>query len=129
MVFCPLGNSDHVVVSVSIDFPSNSKREGLFYRKTYSYSHADLYGLRNHLRDIPWEDIFKLSVSAAANEFCERVQAGIYVYIPHYKHQVKPYSSPWFSAACAAAIVHVNHCFRLYQQNKCSESNGKFRQA
>ena len=41
VAFCPLGNSDHVVVSVSIDFPSNSKREGLFYRKTYDYSHAD----------------------------------------------------------------------------------------
>ena len=26
MVFAPLGNSDHVVVSVSIDFPSNSQR-------------------------------------------------------------------------------------------------------
>ena len=37
-------------------------------------------------------------------------------------YQVKPHSSPWFSAACAAAIVHRNHLFRLYQQNKCSES-------
>ena len=63
------------------------------------------------MRDIPWEDIFKLNVSAAVNEFCERVQVGIYVYIPHYKHQFKPHSSPWFSAACAAAIVHVNHFF------------------
>ena len=49
--------------------------------------------------------------------------------IPHRKYQVKPYSSPWFSAACAAAIVHRNHFFRLYQQNKSSESKVKFRQA
>ena len=34
-----------------------------------------------------------------------------------------------FSAACAAAIVHRNHFFRLYQQNKSSESKVKFRQA
>ena len=68
-------------------------------------------------------------MSAAASEFCDWVHVGIEVYIPPTKYQVKPYSSPWFSAACAAAIVHVNHCFRLYQQNKCSESNGKFRQA
>ena len=33
------------------------------------------------------------------------------------------------SAACAAAIVHRNHFFRLYQQNKSSESKAKFRQA
>ena len=31
------------------------------------YSHADWDGLRDHLRDIPWENIFKLSTSAAAN--------------------------------------------------------------
>ena len=37
-------------------------------------------------------------------------------------------SSPWFSAACSAAIVHRNHFFCLYQQNK-SESKIKFRQA
>ena len=35
----------------------------------------------------------------------------------------------WFSAACAAAIVHRNHFFRLYQQNKSSKPKVKFRQA
>ena len=34
-----------------------------------------------------------------------------------------------FSAACAAAIVHRNHFFHLYQQNKSSECKIKFRQA
>ena len=81
------------------------------------------------MRDVPWDDIFKLSASAAASEFCEWVQVGIDVYIPHRKYQVKPHSSPWFSAACAAAIVHRNHFFCLYQQNKSSESKVKFRQA
>ena len=28
MVFPPLGNSDHAVVSISVDFPSNSKGSG-----------------------------------------------------------------------------------------------------
>ena len=95
----------------------------------YDYSHADWDGLRNHLRDVPWDDIFKLSASAAASEFCEWVQVGIDVYIPHRKYQVKPHSSPWFSAACTAAIVHRNPFFHLYQQNKSSESKVKFRQA
>ena len=27
--------------------------------------------LYNHLRDVPWEDIFKCGASAAAREFCE----------------------------------------------------------
>ena len=81
------------------------------------------------MRDVPWEDIFKLSTSAAASEFCEWVKVGTDVYIRHRKYQTKPHSSPWFSAACAAAIVHRNHFFHLYQQNKSSESKVKFRQA
>ena len=129
MGFPLLGNSDHVVVSVSIDFPINSKQDSLFHRMAYDYSRADWDGLRDHLRDVPWEHIFKLGASAAASEFCEWVQVGIDVYIPHRKCQVKPHPSPWFSAACAAAIVHRNHFFRLYQQNKSSESKVKFRQA
>ena len=129
MAFLPLGNSDHVAVSVSIDFPINSKQDTQFHHVAYDYSHADWDGLCYHLRDVQWEDIFKLGVSAAASEFCEWVQVGIDVYIPHRKYQVKPHSSPWFSAACAAAIVHRNHFFRLYQQNKSSESKVKFRQA
>ena len=60
---------------------------------------------------------------------CESFQVGIDVYIPHRKYRVKPHSSPWFSAACAAAIVHRNYFFCLYQQNKSSESKVKFRQA
>ena len=81
------------------------------------------------MRDVPWEDIFKLSASAAASEFCEWVQVEIDVYIPHKKYQVKSHSSPWLSAACAIGIVHRNHFFRLYQKEKASESKLKFRQA
>ena len=127
--FPPLGNSDHVAVSISIEFPIDSKQDPPFHCVAYDYSRADWDGLRDHLRNVLWEDIFKLSASAAASEFCEWVQVGIYVYIPHRKHQVKPHSSPWFSAAYTAAIVHRNHFFRLHQQTKSSESKVKFRQA
>ena len=120
-----MGNSDHVVVSVSVDFPSNSKRDNPFHRIAYDYySRADWDGLRDHLKDIPLEDIFQLGASA---EFWEWVQVWIGVYIPHRKYQVKPHLSPWLSAACAAAIVHRNHFFRLHQQNKSSESKVKLR--
>ena len=74
MAYPPLGNSDHVLVSVSIDFPSNSQRNVPFHRIAYDY-------FRDHLRDVPWEDIFKLGASAAASEFCEWVQVRIDVYI------------------------------------------------
>ena len=53
---------------------------------------------------------------------------GIDVYIPHRKYQVKSHSSPWFSVACAAAIVHRNDFFLLYQREKSSDSKVKCRQ-
>ena len=96
---------------------------------SYDYSGADWDGLRDHLRDVPWEDIFKLSASAAASEFCEWVQVRIDAYILHGKYQVKSHSSPWFLTVCAAAVVHRNHFFRLYQKDKSSHSKVKFRQA
>ena len=94
----------------------------------YDYSRADWDRLCDHLRGVPWEDIFKRSASASGSEFCEGVQIGIDVSIPHREYQVKPHSSPWFSAACTAATVNRNNFFRLYQQNKSSESKVKFRQ-
>ena len=53
IVFPPLGNSDHFVVSVSIEFPSNSQRDALFHHIVYDYSRADWDGLRDHLRNFP----------------------------------------------------------------------------
>ena len=82
IAFPPLGNSDHVVVSVSIDFPTNSKQDALFH------CIADL-------------TILKLI----------RTIFVIFVFICHHKYQVKTHLSPWFSAACAAVIVHRNHFF------------------
>ena len=85
-----IGKSDYVV-SVSIDFPSNSKRDVPSHCAAFDYSRADLDGLPDHLRDNPWENIFKLDVSTAA-EFCEWVQVKIDVYIPKCKDWFKSYS-------------------------------------
>ena len=73
MAFPPLrnSNSNHVLVSVSIDFPSNSQRDTPFHCITYDCPFADWNGLCDHLREVPWEDIFKLGASAATSKFCE----------------------------------------------------------
>ena len=71
MAFSPLRNSDHVLVSVSIDFPTNLKQGALFHCIAYDYTSAELDSLHYHLRDFPREDIIKLNVSAAASEFWE----------------------------------------------------------
>ena len=41
MAFPPLGNLDHVLISVSKCFPSNSKEDVLFHPIDYDYPHAD----------------------------------------------------------------------------------------
>ena len=74
MNFPPLGNSDHAVVSVS-------QQDDLIHRIAYNYCPADWDNLCDHLRDVPWGDIFKLSASTANSEFCEWVQVGIAIFI------------------------------------------------
>ena len=129
MALTPLGNSEHVSVSVSIDFLSNSQRDDPCHCIACDYSRADWDGFRDHLRDAPWANIFKLGSSAAASEFCDWLQVVIGEYITHRKYQVTPYSAPWFSAACATAIGHRSHFFHLYKKDKSSDSKVKFKQA
>ena len=95
-------------------------------------STTDWDGLHDHLRDVPWEDVFGLGalllllLLLLVNFVSGFRLELIYIYIPHKKYQVKPHSSPWSSAACASAIVHRNHLFRLYQREKSSDSKVKF---
>ena len=54
MAFPPLANSDHVVVSVSIDFPSSLQWNASFHCIAYDCSRADWDGLCDHLKEILW---------------------------------------------------------------------------
>ena len=60
MAFPPLGNPDHVVVSASIDFLSNSQQDAPFHHIDYDYSCADWDGLHDHLKDVLWEGLLLL---------------------------------------------------------------------
>ena len=53
MAFPPLEHSDHVVVSVFTDFPSNTKQDAPFHCIAYDYSWADWDSLHDHLSDVP----------------------------------------------------------------------------
>ena len=85
MTFPPLGNSRHLV-SVSIHFLSNTKWDALFHCIASGYSHTGWDSLCSHLKDVPWEDIFKLGASAAASAFSECIQVGSDVCIPSLTH-------------------------------------------
>ena len=99
MAFPPMGNSDHVVVSVSIDFPSNSQQDAPFHRIAYDYSCADWDGLQDHLRDVPWEDIFKLLLLLLVNFVSVFRLELMYIFLTvslRLKYQVKSHSPTWF---------------------------------
>ena len=59
IAFPPFGNSDRVVVSVSIYFRSISE-DAAFHRTAYDCSCADWDGLCDHLKDVLWDDNFKV---------------------------------------------------------------------
>ena len=59
-----------------------TQRKMLFLIHRFSF-HANWYDLCDCLRDLLWEDFFKLGASAAAFNFCEWVKVGIEVYISH----------------------------------------------
>ena len=92
----------------------------------YDCSCADWDGLCDHLRDVPWENIFKLSAFTAASKFCEWVQVEMMCMsfiVSIRSNLTHPYGFQQL------VLAHRNHFFRLYQQNKSSELKVKFRQA
>ena len=68
-------------------FPSTSLQAQRDSPSAYKYSRADWDGVRDHLKDVLWEDIFKLIdfAAAAAAEFCDWCQIGNYAYVTHRK--------------------------------------------
>ena len=55
MAFPPFRNSDQVVFSIFIDYPSNSQQDALFHHIVYYYFRADWdigTSLHDHLRDV-----------------------------------------------------------------------------
>ena len=75
----PLWNSDVAEFPLTFQQTQNNSM-------AYEYSHADWDSLCDHLRDVPWDGIFKPSVCAAASEFCEWLYVGNDVYIPPRKY-------------------------------------------
>ena len=124
-----LGKSDHVVVNILVNLNTKAAQESPFHRTLYSYDRGDWDSFRDFLRDAPWSDVFKLDGEKCAEEVASWIKAGIDGFIPYRKFQQKPHSSPWFSPACAAAIAHRNHFYKVFQREQSTASKRRFRQA
>ena len=124
-----LGKSDHVVVNIQISLNTKAAQESPFHRTLYSYDRGDWDSFRDFLRDVPWPDVFKLDGEKCAEEVASWIKAGIDAFIPYRKFQQKPHSTPWFSPACAAAIAHRNHFYKVFQREKSADSKCRFRHA
>ena len=125
----PFGNSDHVLVSVDISVSSPASYDSPIHRTLYSFDRGDWDSFRDFIRDAPWNEIFELKAEQCAAEIASWIKAGIDAFIPCRKFQSLPNSSPWFSPACAAAIAHRNHFYKLYHNEANPENTRLFRQA
>ena len=88
-----------------------------------------VHGLRDHLRDVSWENIFKLSASAATSDFL-RVGSG-WNWCIYPSSKVSGQASLISIAFGYLCCCHSSQksLFRLCQKDKSSESTIKFRQA
>ena len=89
-------NADHVAVSVCIGFPQTQM--GILLCTTqylFEYSNANLKSYERRFMVLTWfhEYLSNCVSSAVATEFCNCVQFGVDIFIPHYKYQFKPYLS------------------------------------
>ena len=125
----PLGKSDHAVVDVEINLNISAANDSPYHRTLYSFHRGDWDSFRDFLRDMPWNDIFKLSADECAKEVVSWLQEGIDVFVPHRTYQVKPHSNPWFSPACAAAISHRNHYFHKFRESGSDGDRRNFTKA
>ena len=57
-----------------------------FHWTAFGYSYTDWKGLPEDIKDVLWEDIFKLGASAAVFKFCYWIKVGIDVYVSHCKY-------------------------------------------
>jgi hypothetical protein len=128
-IIAPIGNSDHSTVVVSVSYTSAKMTTQPFHRTVYQFGKADWDGFRSFLADVPWASLFKHGPDRAADEISEWVKLGMGIYIPSRTYQVKAHSHPWFGPACASAIAHRNHYFKLYNASGSPESKYQFRQA
>ena len=60
MVFPLLWNTDHLTVSVSIDFPLPTERDAPFHDAAFDPSHNKWNGFCHSIRDAPFEGLLEM---------------------------------------------------------------------
>ena len=127
MEFPPLGNSDHVVVSVSFDFPSNSQQGALFHCIANDCYHVDWDGLCDHLKDVLWEDILNLVLLLLVVSFVSgfRLVLMYISFIENIRSNLTHLHGFQLLVLLPYFIKITFFC--LYQKDKSSDSKVKFR--
>ena len=65
-----LSDFHKLIVTVMKSYSPKRTPNIVTYRKSTNFDKDNWDGLRDHLRDVPQEDIFKLGASTAARGFC-----------------------------------------------------------
>ena len=108
MALPPLGNSDHVAVSVSTDFSSNSNVHAPVIYTNCNYSRVDWHGLRYH------QEMFRGWISF--NSLLLLLLSKCIFLIVNIKPSLTHLRG--FELLVLVLFVHRNHVFHLPQQSK-----------
>ena len=117
-ILCPLGSSDHnlITVSCSASLPSPLQKNP---RRFWHYRSADWSSLKEFYSEFPWEDFCFASddTSVCADRVTEVIMAGIEAYIPSSIYHTPKGSQPWFDDRCSEAISQRDTAFKAWQQS------------
>lgn len=91
--YSPLGNSNHVLVSIDISFELSIKDGPLIHKSSFSFQHTGLNSFRDVLRDTHWIDIFKRHIENRATGISYCVQASFYAFVPCQKYHAISFGS------------------------------------
>ncbi|CAI9732348.1 Hypothetical predicted protein [Octopus vulgaris] len=116
---------DHVAVAVGISLNCSAAKESPIHHALFSYDCGEWDNFLGFLRDVPWTNIFAKPAEACAGEVTTWISAGINIFIPARKYQLKPHSSPWSSPA----ITHHNHFPHQFQRDNSAVNKQLFTNA
>lgn len=123
----PLGNSDHVLISVSCPLTAEKLVQPKNRRVVWHYNKAKWDELREFYAEYPWHaTCFNIEdVSQCAEAVTEVILLGMELYIPH-NTKKPPSAKPWFNKDCKRACVNKNKAFREWCSNPTDEKRAAY---
>ena len=122
-----VGSSDHVAVLAEIAF--RRPRDEKFTRTLWLWKDADWAGLRTHLKNINWDDIFTGRVEEDVQSFSETILKAQATFVPSKLHTQRTSDQPWFGVQCRNAAKAKHQAWRRFKAHPSERNKQRHREA